>query len=105
MTMGASPTLTFNTGLPTETYLNTNSCIGFGFPANIPNWWGDWDAEHKSQGVSNSPFTYQLTLDPGSGDDAGSKTYSDVPFNRGNAEGVENTTIMVTHTPAPFTHL
>jgi hypothetical protein len=105
---GGQPTLTFETGMPTENYLvkaTEDVCDPFPMVVREPNWWVDWDAQHKGAAVPDTLFTYQFTLTAGGGADFGTISFEDQPFDKENAEGLENTKITVTHTPAPFTRL
>ena len=107
---GAAPTLTFETGVPTENYLVevTESVCDDGLPPVIvpePNWWSDWDAQHKGATLPDTEDTYKFTLNAGGGADYGTISFDDVPFDKEDAESLENTKISVTHTPAPFTRL
>jgi hypothetical protein len=105
---GGQPTLTFETGIPTENYLvkaSEEACDPFPLVVREPNWWTDWDAQHKEAAVPDALATYQFTLTAGGGADYGTISFEDQPFDKEDAEGLESTKISVTHTPAPFTRL
>jgi hypothetical protein len=105
---GSSVTITFNPGMPSENVLTQATppeCDPF--PMVVPEyaWWADWEAEHKEAVVGDQAFEYKFTLTPGSGAEVGSIEFTDVPFEKGNAKGKEDTTIKVTHTPGSFNRL
>ncbi len=105
---GGDPTLTFETGLPTENYLATATeavCDPFPMIVKEPAWWSDWDAQHKSEALPDTLDVYKFTLTAGGGADFGTISFNDVPFDQEDAESLENTKISVTHTPAPFARL
>jgi hypothetical protein len=84
------PTVTLNPGMPHEdvlTQATPSECDPF--PLVVPeySWWADWDAEHKEADISQEAFEYQFALTGGSGAEIGSVEFTDVPFDKGNAEG------------------
>ena len=95
---GASPVLTINVGMPTETYLNevTVPACNLAPPTAIPNWWSLWGASHKASLLTSEPNEFQLMLSKGSGETAATATYSGVVEQQGNLIGSESTTISVT---------
>lgn len=102
------PAVTLNPGMPHENVLTQatpSECDPL--PMVVPeySWWADWDAQHQGADISQEAFEYKFTLTPGSGEEVGSIEFIDVPFSKGNAEGKEDTTIKVMHTPGAFTHL
>jgi len=102
------PAVTLNPGMPHENVLTQatpSECDPL--PMVVPeySWWADWDAEHKEADISQEAFEYKFTLTPGSGAEIGSVEFTDVPFDKGNAEGKEDTIIKVMHTPGAFNRL
>ncbi len=102
------PAVTLNPGMPHENVLTQatpSECDPF--PMVVPeySWWADWDAEHQDADISQEAFEYKFPLTGGSGAEIGSVEFTDVPFNKGNAEGKEDTTIKVMHTPGSFNRL
>jgi hypothetical protein len=102
---GASPQITIETGVPTENYLNQALVCHSSSEVPIAYWWLDWDAEHRGAGVAGTASQYTFALSPGAGPNAGTLSFANAAFKRGTASVVENTTIKVTHTPAPYAKL
>ncbi len=98
---GASPVLTINVGMPTETYLNEVTVPECNIvpPSALPNWWALWSASHKASLLASEPNEFQLTLSKGSGETAATATYSGIVEQQGNLIGSESTTISVTEGP------
>jgi hypothetical protein len=102
---GGDPTITIETGVPTENYLNQALACHTSSQVPIAFWWMDWDAGHRGAGVLNTTSQYSFTLSPDSGASGGSISFINVAFKQGTASVIENTTIEVTHAPAPYAKL
>lgn len=95
---GAVSTLTIQTGMPTENYNVTSDCGSPPPEAPQPRWWSAFTNNHSTQISFATPDTFVLPLTAGSGDTAGTYTFSNSSTS-GNATITETTNITVTETP------
>ena len=107
---GGPAAITFELGKPSEILLVEQKppC-----PGAIPQssqvyfWFADWVAQHKSTIVTSgvSGLAFKLPLQSGTSSIMEFETFNDIPFSKGNAEGVESTTIDITQSPGEWTKL
>ena len=104
------PAITFEIGRPSEILFVKQTpelCGAIPQSAQVYFWFADWVAQHRGAilmtGVSG--LTFKIPLSTGSSSVVAYENFSDRPFAKENAEGLETTTITVTQSPGEWLKL